>query len=298
MILSSQNNILAKVFGQEKSIDILSEAGYDAIDLSLFSMADDNNEFCREGYRARAIELGNYAKSRNIFFNQSHSPFMFNWKNPREVEERLIPRTIQALEVSALAGCKITVVHPVHHEEYLGHEEERFEQNMKFYRQLLPYAKEYDIKIAIENMFQRERKRRVIGADTCSDPHEFVRYVDELNDEHFVACLDLGHCGVVGKEAYDAIRILGHDRLKALHVHDNDYTNDMHMLPGLGKMDWEEIMKALAEIRYDGEFTYEADRFFISMPQAMMPDAVKLMVSMGRYLIGRFDDYQNQLYPQ
>ena len=226
MILSSQNNVLAKVFGQEKSIDILSEAGYDAIDLSLFSMTDDNNEFCREGYRTRAIELGNYAKSRNVFFNQSHTPFMFNWKNPKEVEERLIPRTIQALEVSALAGCKIAVVHPVHHEEYLGHEEERFEQNMKFYRELLPYAKEYDIKIALENMFQREKKRKVLGADTCSNPNEFVRYIDELDDEHFVACLDLGHCGVVGEEAYNAIRILGHDRLKALHVHDNDYTND------------------------------------------------------------------------
>ena len=294
MILSSQNNVLAKVFGQEKSIDILSEAGYDAIDLSLFSMTDDNNEFCREGYRTRAIDLGNYAKSRNVFFNQSHTPFMFNWKNPKEVEERLIPRTIQALEVSALAGCKIAVVHPVHHEEYLGHEEERFEQNMKFYRELLPYAKEYDIKIALENMFQREKKRKVLGADTCSNPNEFVRYIDELDDEHFVACLDLGHCGVVGEEAYNAIRILGHDRLKALHVHDNDYTNDMHMLPGIGKMDWEEIMKALAEIRYDGEFTYEADRFFISMPHAMMPKAVRLMVDMGRYLIGRFDDYQSQ----
>lgn len=298
MILSSQNNILAKVFGQEKSIDILSDAGYDAIDLSLFSMAEDNSEFCREGYRARAIEIGNYAKSRGISFNQSHTPFAFNWKNPREVEEKLIPRTIQALEISALVGCKIAVVHPVHHEEYLGHEEERFEQNMKFYRDLLPYAKEYDIKIALENMFQREKKRKVFGHDTCSRPAEFVRYVDELNDEHFVACLDLGHCGVVGEEAYNAIRILGHDRLKALHVHDNDYTNDMHMMPGLGKMDWEEIMKALAEIRYDGEFTYEADRFFISMPHAMMPKAVSLMVEMGRYLIGRFEDHKNRLYPQ
>ena len=297
MILASQNNILAKVFGQEGAIDIMSEAGYDAIDLSLFSMTDDNYEFCRDGYRTRAMEIAAYAKSKGIYFSQSHTPFLFNWKNPNEVEDKLFPRTVQALEISALAGCKIAVVHPVHHEEYLGHEEERFEENMKFYRRLLPYAKEYDIKIALENMFQRETKRRVFGADTCSHAKEFVRYVDTLDDEHFVACLDLGHCSVVGEEAQNAIRTLGHDRLKALHVHDNDYTKDMHMLPGLGKMDWEEIMKALAEIRYDGEFTYECDRFFISMPPAMMPNAVKLMVDMGRYLIGRFDEYQKELYP-
>ena len=298
MLLASQNNVLAKVFGQERSIDILSAAGYDAIDLSLFSMTNDNYEFCRDGYKARALEIGSYAKSKGICFNQSHAPFDFNWKRPNEVEERLIPRTIQALEISALVGCKTVVVHPVHHEEYLGHEEERFEQNMKFYRDLLPYAKEYDVKIALENMFQKETKRKIIGHDTCSRPEEFVRYIDTLDDEHFVACLDLGHCGVVGEEAYRAIRVLGHDRLKALHVHDNDYTKDMHMLPGLGKMDWEEIMKALAEIRYDGEFTYEADRFFISMPQEMMPNAVRLMVDMGRYLIGRFDEYTTELNAQ
>ena len=289
MLLASQNNVLAKVFGQERSIDILSAAGYDAIDLSLFSMTNDNYEFCRDGYKARALEIGSYAKSKGICFNQSHAPFDFNWKRPNEVEERLIPRTIQALEISALVGCKTVVVHPVHHEEYLGHEEERFEQNMKFYRDLLPYAKEYDVKIALENMFQKETKRKIIGHDTCSRPEEFVRYIDTLDDEHFVACLDLGHCGVVGEEAYRAIRVLGHDRLKALHVHDNDYTKDMHMLPGLGKMDWEEIMKALAEIRYDGEFTYEADNFLARIDPAAMPAALSYMEKLGRVLTAKID---------
>jgi sugar phosphate isomerase/epimerase len=199
------------------------------------------------------------------------------------------------LEVSALAGCGIAVVHPVHHEEYLGHEEERFAQNMKFYRALLPYAKEYGIKIALENMFQKETKRKVIGHDTCSRAEEFIRYLDTLDDEHFVACLDLGHCGVVGLEAQDMIRALGHERLQALHVHDNDYTKDQHTLPGLGKMNWEEIMKALAEINYQGEFTYEADRFLFDMPTPMLPRAVSFMVEMGRYLIGRFEEYRASL---
>ena len=116
-----------------------------------------------------------------------------------------------------------------------------------------------------------------------------------MNDEHFVACLDLGHCGVIGEEAQNVIRALGHDRLKALHVYDNDYTKDQHTLPGLGKMDWEEIMKALAEIHYDGEFTYEADRFLMNMPPVMMPKAAAFMVEMGRYLIGRFEEYQTQM---
>ena len=295
MILSAQNNALVRNFGHFGAIDVMKSAGYDAMDLSLFGMTDPQNEFCTDGYRDRIAEIRAYAESQGMCFNQSHTPFQFNWATPNEVRDHLIPCTIRALEVSALAGCKIAVVHPVHHEEYLGHEEERFEENMKFYRTLLPYAKEYGIKIALENMFQREVKRKILGADTCSHPAEFIRYLDTLDDEHFVACLDLGHCGVVGLEAQDCIRALGHERLHALHVHDNDYTKDQHTLPGLGKMNWEEIMKALAEIRYDGEFTYEADRYFFNLPRELMPKAVSLMVDMGRYLISRFEYYQTQL---
>lgn len=295
MILSSQNNFLARIYGHKGAIDLMKQAGYDAIDLSLFTMTDDNDPFCTDGYRERIAEIRSYAESQGLSFNQSHTPFQFNWSNPNEVEERLFPRTVQALEISALAGCKIAVVHPVHHEEYLGHEEERFEQNMIYYRRLLPYAKEYGIKIALENMFQKETKRKVIGHDTCSRAEEFIRYLDTLDDEHFVACLDLGHCGVVGEEAQDAIRALGHERLHSLHVHDNDYTKDQHTLPGLGKMNWEEIMKALAEINYDGELTYEADRFLFNLPRPMIPRGVSFMVEMGRYLIGRFDEYRATL---
>ena len=149
MILSSSSNTLVRNFGYFGAIDIMKEADYDAIDLSLFTMTEDDNEFCTDGYRARIAEIRAYAEQKGIFFNQSHTPFRFNWANPNEVEERLIPRTIRALEVSALAGCKIAVVHPVHHEEYLGHEEERFEENMKYYRGLLPYAKEYGIKTVV-----------------------------------------------------------------------------------------------------------------------------------------------------
>ena len=294
MLLSSQNRVLAKVFGQEGSIDIMKEAGYDAIDLTLFGMVNDDNEFCLDGYRERAEFLRKYAAQKGMFFNQSHAPFTFDWSRPNEVEERFLPRTIRALEISALMGCKIVVVHPVHQGEYLGHEEEWFEENMKFYRALLPYAKEYNVKIALENMFQKEKKRRILGHDTCSRPEEFVRYIDALDDEHLVACLDLGHCGLVGEEAQNAIRILGHDRLAALHVHDNDYQQDRHTLPGVGLMDWEEIMKALADIRYQGDFTYEADQFLEHFPRDFMPKASRFMVEMGRHLIGRYEVYLNK----
>lgn len=291
MILSSQNAGLAAAYGQEGAIDVMKEAGYDAIDMSLFGMSSDTSVFNSEDYKKRALEIRAYADKKGIAFNQSHAPFIFNWKNPSEYEERVLPRTIRALEVTALLGGRICIVHPISPMEYLGHEEELFERNMAMYRTLLPYAKEFDVKIALENMWQIERKRKHIGANVCSHAREFARYLDTLDDEHFVACLDLGHCGLVGEEAQDAIRILGHDRLKALHVHDNDYRNDTHTMPFMSEMCWEEIMKALADIKYDGEFTYEADNFLAHFPKDYKPQAAKFMVQTARYLIGRYEYY-------
>ena len=107
MILSSQNHVLAEVYGQEGAIDVMKEAGYDAIDMSLFCMQSDTSVFNSEDYKKRALEIRAYADKRGIAFNQSHAPFIFNWKNPSEYEERVLPRTIRALEVTALLGGKI-----------------------------------------------------------------------------------------------------------------------------------------------------------------------------------------------
>ena len=56
-------------------------------------------------------------------------------------------------------------------------------------------------------------------------------------------------------------------------------------------MNWDAIMKALADIRYDGEFTYEADSFLRYFSKDFKPTAVKFMVDMGRYLIGRYEHF-------
>jgi sugar phosphate isomerase/epimerase len=291
MILSTQNGGLVSVFGYEGAIDVLKNAGYDAIDMSLFGMSYEDCSFNHDGYKNRVLEIRAHADKMGMPFNQSHAPFIFDWKDPNVYEEVVLPRTERALEITALLGAKICIVHPISPIEYMGHEEELFERNMAMYRTLLPYAKEYGVKIALENMWQIEKKRKIIGSNVCSHAQEFARYIDALDDEHFVACLDLGHSGLVGQEAQDAIRILGHDRLKALHVHDNDYRNDSHTLPFLSKMDWEAIMRALADIRYDGEFTFEADSFLAGFPKEFKPTAAKFMVDTGRYLIGRYEHY-------
>lgn len=293
MLLSTQTGNIFGTFGEQEGLKVLKEAGYDALDMSLFAMSRDPNcVYAGESYREHAEQLRKWADEIGMPFNQSHVPFTFNWKNANEFEERFMPLNIKGIEISGILGVKTAVVHPYHYTQFMGHEEEIFEINMDFYKRLLPYAKEYDVKIAIENMWQVEPKRKYIYASACGKAEELCRYIDTLDDEHFVACLDLGHCGLVGEEAQDAIRILGHDRLKALHVHDNNYREDSHTVPGLSLMNWDEITKALADIDYDGEFTLEADAFLRYFEKDFKPTACRFMIDRSRYLIDKIEKYK------
>lgn len=287
MILSTQTSHIINTFGFEEGAELLHRAGYDALDLSLFCMRNNDCPYVADSWREYTEAQRRFCDERGIVFNQAHAPFSFRWEDPKIYEETAQPRVLRSMEIAAVMGAGIIVVHPLHNAEYKGHEAEMRELNLKYYRSLIPFCREYGIKVAIENMWQTDRKRRCITDDVASRAADLAAYIDELDSEWIVACLDLGHCGLVGEEAQDAVRILGHDRLQALHVHDNNYREDSHTLPGMGLMDWDAVTAALREINYEGEFTFEADAFLHRFPRDYLESAVRFMVQTGRYLIGK-----------
>ncbi len=289
---------LANRFGFEKAIDICKTAGFDSMDYSLQSMEKTEDIFNNEKeYVKKALEYRKIADEKGFPVTQTHAPFAFaGWNNPNVCEEFIFPAIRRSIEISAILGAKIAVVHPLHHFVYKGHEDEIYEKNMEFYRSLIPLCKEYNIKIGIENMFQRELLRGHISFDTCATIPDFIRYIDTLDSEYMVACLDIGHVGLPygDDEAWDFIRALGHERLQALHVHDNNYRMDQHTLPYLGKINWAEVTKALGEIDYQGDFTYELTGELIpkTMDESFIPVVVKYMADLGRHLCGMVEKYR------
>ena len=275
------------------TFDILSKAGFDSVDFMLNDLVfDDSDMFlANTAEYCEKIRLG--ANKHGLTVEQTHAPFQFkNWDNEEHFESVIFPRIVRSLEMSALLGAKISVVHPLHHRVYKGHEQEIFELNMSFYKRLIPYCKEYGVKVGIENMWQRDKLRKCIVMDTCNSSEELKRYIDTLDSEYMVACLDLGHVGLALRddEAQDFIRALGHDRLKALHVHDNDYQGDLHALPYLGKMNWVEITQALADINYDGDLTYEVSSSLLNTADdSFTPIGAKFMANVGRHLISEIE---------
>jgi len=286
MKLSIQTRHTISRFGFEKGVTLLRDAGFDCLDLTLDNMSSGSCEWNGPDFRELAKSRREFCDANKIEFNQAHAPYAMDFANPenRKVADE---RVLRSIEIAAIMGVKIIVVHPLHYSDYKGHEDEWKQINLEYYRSLIPVAEKLGIKIAVENMWRNESKRGCISFDVASTAADLADYVDKLNSPNIVACLDIGHSSLIGEEAQDAIRFLGPDRLQALHVHDNNYRSDMHQLPGLGKMDFTAIMQALSDIGYRGDFTYEADVFLHGFDDGFYPTAAKFMVDTARYWMSK-----------
>lgn len=279
-----------------EAIPLIRKAGFDCFDLSLFGMLSDDDAFNGPDYMTKAKELRKIADACGIPCNQAHAPFPTSFRDdtPAHIEanKKLPEQLRRSLEVAATVGAKAIVVHPMHHLHWTDHAAELAEKNRAFYASLLPYCREYGIRVAVENMWQQNRYGKGIIDSACSRPDEFVAYLEALDPEWFVACLDIGHCTLTDHAPADMIRALGHKHLHALHVHDNDGLGDLHTLPFQprnSKVDWESVTDALAEIDYDGELTLETDYFHSNIPRELLPATLRYMAEVARYLANEID---------
>ena len=291
MVLS-QTICCAHKFGDKKAIEMLAKAGYDAVDYNLANIVCNKNLQSIDLYKKYIIELLETARKNGVYFNQGHAVTYVPCDDVKEKYALLLEANKKSIEVSSLLGIKTLVVHPIDTGAFRGREQEVFEKNMVYFKNLLPYAEKYGVKLAVENMWCGDKRKGIRTGSVCSNPFEHARYVDEMNSDTFVACLDVGHSSIAGREAQDCIKVLG-NRLQALHIHDNDYLDDMHTLPGLSEMNWDEIVKALARIDYKGDFTLETDHFFDSLDSVEECECgLNLSVLIGRKLIKKFYEYK------
>ena len=287
MILSTQTDIAGRRFGEEQAVRWICEAGFDALDYSMFRMQEDDFVLNTPEYKKHIAELKKIAESYGKFFNQAHAPFPSFKVNDAEYSKKIFPKIERSVEIAGLLGVQNIVVHPT---DFGKESDENLKLNAEFYNRLIPICKEYGVKVATENMFGRDKRRDYIVSNICSEGREFSKMMDMLDPEYFTACVDIGHAGLVGTTAAKLIKALGHDKLGCLHVHDNDYKHDRHLPPFFCELDWSEITQALADVDYKGDFTFEADNLFRAYPAELMPSAYKLLHDTGRYLISQIEN--------
>ena len=301
MKLSTTTDYLGRQYGEAEAIRRLAAAGFDAFDMSLFRLSHDSDlskemdktgvyEMNRPNWRKYVQGLRAVADEVGIVCNQAHAPFPSSVGDPVE-DERIFGLIVKAMEIASMMGAEVIVVHPKQHLVYFdeGVPAKLEEMNLEFYGRLIPYCEKFNIKVAVENMWQYDHAAGRIWHSTCSTEAEFCRYVNRLNSPWIVACLDLGHVSLVDGEIPAFIKALGRDRLKALHVHDTDFVSDHHTLPLFDKIDYAAATKALGEIDYTGDLTFEADAFYRMSPLNTTETNTMMMHAVGRELIRRVD---------
>lgn len=284
MFVSCQTNQLDSRLGRKAAIKLIKDVGFEAFDFSLYGMMKDDSELNSENYYKTAVELRKYADEIGIACNQAHAPFPSSVGDAKK-DEWIFSRILDAIEAAAIVGAKCIVIHPKHHLCYADNAQKLFKMNVDFYNKLIPYAKEFGIKIATENMWQHNNGTKTPTDSVCSRAWEFCKLLDEVGSEWLVGCLDIGHVSLMGADISDFIHQMGNQRLQALHVHDTDFVKDLHTLPFTQKIDYSAVAKALGEIDYKGDFTFEANQFFTKFPDELLPSAAKLMSDTGKYLV-------------
>ena len=281
---------MVDVYGLERGLELMMDAGFPAIDLNL----GDNNEYLfREDWRETADRIKTLADRRGVVFNQAHAPFPSSAGQPSE-DEVILSAIRRSMEVASILGVRNIIVHPKQHLVYAKNKQATFDMNVEFYRALIPDCERLNIRVCAENMWQWDDKREIIVDSICAQPEEFCALLDAIDSPWIVGCLDIGHSALVGVEPADFIRALGSKRLQTLHVHDVDYRKDCHTMPFIERIDWENTMKALAEIGYEGDLTLEADNYLRLFPKELQTAACRMMAQTAGYLRSRFEAYSAQ----
>ena len=288
MNVSQTTCVYLDKFSLEEIVDIFKDAGFEAIDFSFCIKKFYGEETDSEKFKEKMLKLKNYAQSKGLYFNQAHAPIPSSYANDEKTEERFWD-IVRSVRNSSYLGINTIVVHPKQHLEYRleGNKEKLFQENMEFYKRLEPYCKKYNVKVAIENLWQEYYH---CGGMTpmpspCSDAKEHLKYLETLNSKWFVACLDVGHSMLTKRDPVDSIYALGKKYLKVLHIHDVNGLNDTHTIPFHGGMgEWDKITKALSKIKYDGDFTMEIGSFINELPRELVPVGSKMVYEVGKYL--------------
>lgn len=89
---------------------------------------------------------------------------------------------------------------------------------------------------------------------------EYLDYVfARVESDALAFCYDSGHDLLYASASYLMIDMYG-DKLKAVHLHDNEGVFDDHLLPGQGRVEWP-LVKAKLDKYYIGPYMLECDNF-------------------------------------
>ncbi len=282
---------------QEEVFKMIKDAGFDCVDHQYTSL-DDYWEEERHLYPLGDDYLEIAKRTREnldkagLVCNQSHAPFGLQYGEPFDESCYHFKELVRSLEAASILGAPHTALHPV---PRIPTYDEFIEYNYKFYKSLIPYCEKFNIKVALESSHAKYREDGVLKVYQNSG-EDFMNIVKEVNSPYFVALIDTGHAAGngMGHTPEDYIAKMDSDTLVGLHIQDSDYLHDNHTTPFFQHLNWDKIMKALSDIGYKGDFTYEDVNIRRFFPEELLESTLKYRATVARHLVDIFNKYEKE----
>ena len=258
------------------------DAGFRVLDFNMCALPRKKTELHGDDWRHQADRIRNEAEKLGIVFSQSHPPYRSGREgifNTPEEKEFFQAMALRAIEISAMLGVKWAVLHPVTAVgagEYV--QEESIAYNHQVFGPEAELAFKLNVGLAFENMCDAQGRRRF-----GTTAGELEALMDSFRHPLAGICWDVGHANRQYDDQVPALYRLG-KRIKALHIDDNHGQTDLHMMPFLGNIPWEQVMHALYETGCEADLIYEI-KINDKMPDTLKDMTARYACQVGEYLL-------------
>jgi sugar phosphate isomerase/epimerase len=224
---------------------MIREAGFSTIEVSASPGHLDVTD------RQMVKRAAEQARTNSLEVYSVHAPFSVGvdiTSTDSKEREHAVQVIYNTAEAAAMLEARYLVLHP-------GPEEGSFSAKVK--RKRLENGAES--LAAISTRCQQLGHRLVLENML---PHLFASHVEDLlwlmgalHSRDIGFCLDTGHATLTGDLPDVAEKLAGHVRM--LHVHDNRGTEDEHLAPGEGDINWERLLGHLSTQGFNGSMIIE-----------------------------------------
>ncbi len=239
-------------FGADKEhCEMLSAAGYTAVDINDTS---HNPEIFLKSEDEQLAFLKNAVqniKNSGLKIGQCHAPHSITLRcsTSEEIEQRIVAiencvKTVNKLDIP------YTIIHPFVYDFNKEDEnpEKLWQFNIDTIRRICKCAT--NTTICLENMPGT--------AGVIRTGEDMAKMLSDVGDDNLMVCLDTGHLISQNGKATEFFTAVG-DRVKTLHIHDSIPGQDLHLLAGEGRGDWEDFKHALKQYNYKGIINSESN---------------------------------------
>jgi len=247
-------SMLPTTLGWKDRFALAKEVGFDGVEMQ--TMTD----------RAEAEAVARASEDTGLTIHSVMN--MAHWENPiSSADPEVVKRSVDGMKTSltnaALWKAGVVLLVPAVVNATTSYADAWTRSQRVIRDQLLPVAAGFKVTIAVEEVWNK----------FLLSPLEFVRYVDDFKSPYLKAYFDVGNVVLYGFPQ-DWIRTLG-SRIVRLHLKDFKMDRSEGRFDwkniGEGDIDWQDVRRALNEIKFNGWATTEIE----GGERAYLSDVVK-----------------------